>query len=172
MLNGRTWQQFILWEVISVHWMVYAQRLHVNNFLSSQQKLRFKIKFHRISDAELPKKLSHAISKREKRIIGTVAKMDQFRTDPNASKQSSTTRRKITSVTGNFGATSSNDPEQKVFNLKGTNQRTYYSRPRCGWWQTVTKCLEQSGSHWPFWEKRHYWKTASSRVKKKSKCNS
>ena len=56
-------------------------------------------------EGRIAKKLSQEFAKRESRILGALAKLDDFLTKPSDANVESTPRRKITSDMGNFGST-------------------------------------------------------------------
>ena len=80
-------------------------------------------------EGRIAKKLSQEFAKRESRILGALAKLDDFLCKPQDTKSASTPKQKITSVTGNFEAQSSNSPDREEYDLPGRNNPYYIPDP-------------------------------------------
>ena len=70
-------------------------------------------------EGRIAKKLSQEFSKREIRILGALAKLDNLLSNPPDTNGASTPRQKITSVVGNFETQSSNLPEREGHATRG-----------------------------------------------------
>ena len=68
-------------------------------------------------EGRIDKKLSQEFAKRESRILGALAKLNDFLCKPQDTKGASTPKQKITSVTGNFEAQSSSSPDREGYVL-------------------------------------------------------
>ena len=80
-------------------------------------------------EGRIAKKLSQEFSKRESRILGALAKLDHFLTNPPDLNGASTPRQKITSVMGNSGTQSSNMPEREGYTGEGSENRFHIADP-------------------------------------------
>ena len=80
-------------------------------------------------EGRIAKKLSQEFSKRESRILGALAKLDHFLTNPADGNGESTPKQKSTSVRGISGTQSSNMPEREGCVLNGLDTRYHIPDP-------------------------------------------
>ena len=80
-------------------------------------------------EGRIAKKLSQEFAKRESRILGALAKLDDFLTKPSDANAESTPRRKITSDVGNSGPQSTSLPERKGHVLLGPHDPYHIPDP-------------------------------------------
>ena len=80
-------------------------------------------------EGRISKKLSQEFSKRESRILGALAKLDHFLTNPADGNGESTPKQKSTSVRGISGTQSSNMPEREGCVLNGLDARYHIPDP-------------------------------------------
>ena len=78
-------------------------------------------------EGRIAKKLSQEFSKRESRILGALAKLDHFLTNPSV--DSSTPKIKHTSVTGDLDNSESDLHEREGHHLDGSRRRNYIPDP-------------------------------------------
>ena len=79
-------------------------------------------------EGRIAKKLSQEFSKRESRILGALAKLDNFLSNPPSGNGASTPKLKLTSVQDGFEARSSNMPERDA---EGQTTLVVISLPIC-----------------------------------------
>ena len=74
-------------------------------------------------EGRIAKKLSQEFSKRENRILGALAKLDNFLSNPQVNNGASTPRQKITSVMGGFETQSTSPLEREGHALDESGNR-------------------------------------------------
>ena len=86
-------------------------------------------------EGRIAKKLSQEFAKRENRILGALAKLDNFLCKPQDTKDASTPKQKITSVTGNFEAQSQiRLIEKSTFSQVGVTHIIFQTQRRPSTW--------------------------------------